>query len=154
MGVTGVPSPRSLLTAGFGVLLLVTIVRASPAPIRADQAKPRTTRDKVYSKEQAAAGEKQYLKLCAHCHDPEKVPTGKKPGPPLSGDKFFDKWADHTLGDLQDTIQSTMPNDGSAVLNERETADVIAYMLKVMGFPDGPSPLAGGAASKDIVIVR
>jgi mono/diheme cytochrome c family protein len=115
---------------------------------------PKTTKDKVYSTEQAARGEKQYAAVCASCHDPAKVPAGKKPAPPLVGEKFLDKWQSRTLGELLTNIQTTMPNDGSAVLSEAETADVVAYMLKANGFPDGPAALKYGAPSKDIVIVK
>lgn len=115
---------------------------------------PRTTRDKVYSKAQADRGEKQYAQVCASCHDPAKVPAGKKPGPPVVGDKFLDKWKDRSLGELLETIETTMPNDGSAVLTADDTADLVAYILQANGFPDGPSPLKSGAAAKDIVIVK
>ena len=109
---------------------------------------PKTTRDKVYS------NAKQYAQVCASCHDPAKVPAGKKPGPPVVGDKFLDKWKDRTLGELLENIETTMPNDGSAVLTADDTADLVAYLLQANGFPDGPSPLKSGAASKDIVIVK
>ena len=114
----------------------------------------KTTRDKVYSKTQAERGGKQYAQVCASCHDPAKVPAGKKPGPPLVGDKFLDKWKDRSLGELLENIETTMPNDGSAVLTADDTADLVAYILQANGFPDGPSPLKSGAASKDIVIVK
>lgn len=117
-----------------------------------DQAK-RTSRDRVFSKAQATRGAETYAKICASCHDPAKVPAGKKAGPVLVGDKFFEEWKDRTLGGLLETTLLTMPNDGSAVLTEEQTADVIAYVLQANGLPDGPADLtyAGGA---DIVIVK
>lgn len=139
------------LKAAGALLIGVLAVRAAvPA---AAQTPPRvTTRDKVYSKEQAARGEKQYNAVCASCHDPARVPEGKKPGPPLVGEKFLDKWQDRTLGELLTTIVTTMPNDGSAFLSDAESADVVAYLLQANGFPDGPSPFK--PSDKEIVIVR
>ena len=126
--------------------LTVTTARAS-----FDQ---KTTKDKIYTKEQAARGEKQYATACATCHDPAKVPAGKKPGPELVGETFLTKWDGRTLGELQDQILTTMPNDGSAVLTEDQTADLVAYILQANKFPDGTAELKYGASSKDVVIKR
>lgn len=118
------------------------------------QGAARTVRDRVYAKAQADRGAKQYGQICASCHDPAKVPAGKRPAPPVVGDEFLDKWQDRTLGEFSTTIQTTMPNDGSVVLTDDETIDLVAYLLQANSFPDGPAPLRMGASSKDIVIVR
>jgi mono/diheme cytochrome c family protein len=149
VGRSWVLDPRSwvLLAA-----ILVSIVAARTIGAQSAQ---KTVRDKVYSKDQAARGEKQYAGLCANCHDPAKPPPpGKKAGPPLIGDKFLTNWDGRTLGELLTNIQTTMPNDGSAVLSDEETADVVAYVLKANGFPDGPTALKSGASSQDVVIVK
>jgi cytochrome c len=114
----------------------------------------RTTMDKVYTKDQAAKGEAQYLKVCASCHDPAKVPAGKKPAPPLSGEKFLDKWKDKSLVELITLIATTMPDDASVVLTDDEAADQVAYILKMNNFPDGPARLPSGEGAKDIIIVK
>jgi cytochrome c len=114
----------------------------------------RTTMDKVYTKDQAAKGEAQYLKVCASCHDPAKVPAGKKPAPALVGAKFFDKWTDKSLAELITLIATTMPDDASVVLTDDEAADQVAYILKMNNFPDGPARLSSGDAAKDIIIVK
>lgn len=137
-------------------LKLVVVLVAGAAVFAAGQssgAKPQTTRDKVYSKAQAARGAATFAKLCASCHDPANVPAPKDPGPELVGDKFVGEWLDRTLGSLMETTLLTMPNDGSAVLSESETADVIAHILQANGYPDGPSDLTYDAG-KDIVIVK
>jgi mono/diheme cytochrome c family protein len=114
----------------------------------------KTTQDKVYSKAQAARGEKQYATVCASCHDPAKVAAGKKPAPELVGDKFLSTWDGRTLGDLLDQILTTMPDDASVVLTEDQTADLVAYILQANKFPDGTADLKYGASSKDIVIKK
>ena len=135
--------------------LLVLVGAASiGVVVAAGQAAQRTVRDRVYTKEQAVRGGKQYAAICASCHDPTKVPAGKRPAPPVVGERFLVKWQDRTLGEFSTIIQTTMPNDGSVVLSDNETADVVAYLLQANGFPDGPSPLQLGATSKDIVIVK
>jgi len=150
MGVRG-RGHRGLLVvcllAGAAIL-----VRASDA---SNQTPPRTTRDKVYSKEQAARGAAQFAKVCAACHDPSKAIADKMPGPPLVGEKskFLENWKDRTLGEMFTTILTTMPNDGSAVLTESQAVDLIAHILQANGFPDG-ADLKYDAAGKAIVIVK
>lgn len=126
---------------------------ALPAAIVVRAAPQKTTRDQVYSKDQAASGEKQYAQLCASCHDPAKVPPGKKPGPVLVGDVFLTKWNGKTLGDLLTNIETTMPNDGSAVLDDDQTAELVAYILQANGFPPGTAPLTNTDPARSVVIV-
>jgi mono/diheme cytochrome c family protein len=114
----------------------------------------KTTRDKLYSKEQATRGGEQYVKYCEKCHTPEKVAEGKKPGPPIVGPKFLDTWADRPLGELFNTILTTMPSDGSTVLTADQALDAVAYILQANGFPDGPAPLKNDDAMKTAVIVK
>jgi mono/diheme cytochrome c family protein len=119
-----------------------------------DPASPRTTRDRVYAKDQADRGETQYASLCAKCHDPAKLQPGKKPGPVLVGDAFLAKWEGRTLGELMTGIQTTMPNDGSAFLSMEESVDLVAYLVRANGFPDGPAPLGHDDASREILIAK
>ena len=114
----------------------------------------KTTRDKLYTKEQAARGETLYVKHCERCHNPAKVPEGKKPGPPTIGAKFLETWADRTLGELFSTLYTTMPSDGTATLSVEESLDATAYLLKANGFPEGTTPLKNDDAMKNAVIVK
>lgn len=116
------------------------------------QTAPRTSRDRVYLQDQAERGAAQYAKLCAACHDADKVPDGKKAEAPLVGEKFVAEWQGRTLGELLTTILLTMPNDGSATLSESETEDIVAYILRANGYPAGAALKYG--AGKDIVIVK
>jgi len=114
----------------------------------------KTVKDKVYTKEQAERGATLSAKHCDRCHDPAKVPEGKKPGPPTVGPKFLDAWQDKTLGELFGTIFTQMPSDGSTTLTADETLDAIAHILKANGFPEGTAPLKNDDAMKSIVIVK
>jgi mono/diheme cytochrome c family protein len=135
------------VTFALATALLSAVAVRATAP-------QKTTQDKVYTKAQAARGEKQYTTVCATCHDPAKVPAGKKPAPELVGEKFLSTWDGRTLGELQDQILTTMPNDGSVVLTEDQTADLVAYILQSNKQPDGAADLKYGASSKDIVIKK
>jgi mono/diheme cytochrome c family protein len=138
--------PR-LVTFVLTAALLSGVAARAAAP-------QKSTQDKIYTKAQAARGEKQYTTVCATCHDPAKVAAGKKPAPELIGDKFLSTWDGRTLGELQDQILTTMPNDGSVVLTEDQTADLVAYILQANKQPDGTADLKYGTSSKDIVIKK
>ena len=114
----------------------------------------KTTKDGLYTKEQADRGAQLYVKHCERCHTPEKVPEGKKPGPPVSGDKFIDTWRDRTVGELFDTILNTMPSDGTATLTPDQALDSTAHILKANGFPEGKAPMKNDDAMKTAVIVK
>jgi mono/diheme cytochrome c family protein len=114
----------------------------------------RTVRDKIYTKEQAARGAELYGTYCDKCHDPAKLPEGKKPPPPIVGDKFKENWQDKTLGELYTTVLTTMPSDASTVLTPEQTLDLLAHLLKLNEYPEGTAPLKNDDATKAIVIVR
>jgi mono/diheme cytochrome c family protein len=120
---------------------------------RAGEEPQKTSRDKVYSKAQADRGSKTFAKVCAACHDPAKLDPKKEKGPELIGEKFIEQWSGKPLSEVMEITLLTMPNDGSAVLSEDETADVIAYILQANGHPEGEADLKY-AAGKDIVIAK
>jgi len=114
----------------------------------------KTVKDKVYTKEQATKAAEQFEKFCAKCHIKEKVPEGKKPGPPLTGEEFMANWEDRTLAELLENIYTTMPNDGATTLTKEETADLAALILQMNKYPDGTEPLKYDDSAKAITIVK
>ena len=139
------------LAAAIGARAIAATPAAFFTP--AQTASPqKTTKDKVFTKEQANRGADLYAKSCDRCHDPAKVPAGKKPGPPTIGAKFVENWQDKTLGELYTTIFTTMPGDGVLILTSDQTLDLIAYMLQANGFPAGETALKYDDAMKAIVI--
>jgi cytochrome c len=147
---------RSLTAAGAALLLSTAIAVASAdsrRPVRVVNGQ-KTTKDGVYTKAQADKVAETYGKVCATCHDPAKVPEGKKPAPGLVGDVFFDNWQDRTLGELMTTIRLTMPNDGSMTLTADEAADLTAYILQMNKLPEGKEPLKNDDVGKKTVITK
>jgi len=128
-------------------------IAATPsASLMQTPAPQKTTKDKIFTKEQATRGAELYGKSCDRCHDPAKVAPGKKPAPPTIGAKFLESWQDKTLGELYGTIFNTMPGDGLLILTEDQTLDLMAYMLQANGFPAGETPLKNDDAMKAVVI--
>jgi mono/diheme cytochrome c family protein len=146
MGVKAGLAAALLLCAAFGARLAAGgDATAGPGQ--------QTTRDKVYAKAQATRGAELYARHCDRCHDPAKVPEGKKPGPPTVGPKFIETWMDRTVGELFGSILNTMPSDGSLFLTPDQTLDLVAHLLQINGFPDGSSPLKNDEAMKATIIV-
>lgn len=146
MGVKG----RAAALALFGAVFATKVLAGAGGVFPPQQ----TTRDKVFLKAQATRGADLYVKHCERCHDPAKVPAGKKPGPPTVGPRFIETWQDRTLGELFGSIMNTMPSDGSITLTADQTLDVLAYMLQANGFPDGPAALKNDDAMKATVIAK
>jgi mono/diheme cytochrome c family protein len=100
----------------------------------------KTTWNGVYSGEQAAEGEAIYLERCAGCHQPDL--SGGDDAPQLAGALFGVKWNDRTLAELFDRMRRTMPKDEPGSLTAAECAQLIAYLLRRNGFPEGASALS------------
>ena len=145
-----------LVAAGLVLAAAVGVrpLNGAAPSIAPHQDQKKTTRDGIYAKEQAARGAEIYVKHCQRCHDLDKVPEGKKPGPRVVGDEFFKVWQDRTLGELFGIILNTMPSDGTAFLDEPQTLDVLARLLQMNGFPEGEAPLKYDDGMKAVVIVK
>ena len=133
MGVRKSPSQYVGRTGFWSALALLVAAVALQAQT------PSTVKDKVYTKEQAARGEKVFTTSCAKCHKLEGPET--KDGPPLGGDVFLTKWDGKPLFDVAFGIKLNMPPDGSVILDDAQTADVVAFILKSNGFVDGTKVL-------------
>jgi mono/diheme cytochrome c family protein len=127
-------------------ILLVSIALNGRAQV------PATVKDKVYTTEQAERGEKSFKQVCAKCHLFDGPVT--KDGPPLGGDVFITKWDGKSVFEMAVGIRLNMPPDGSVILEDNETADLVAYILKANGFPDGDKPLKADVSAKSLIFVK
>ena len=93
----------------------------------------------VYTAEQATRGASVYAARCGACHGVSLNGTGEAPG--LVGGEFVSHWDTLTVGDLFDRVRTTMPQNAPQTLTRDEYADVLAYLLKYNGFPEGDKPL-------------
>jgi mono/diheme cytochrome c family protein len=103
----------------------------------------------IYSEEQAVRGRDLYAGHCASCHG---VKLEGASSMPLSGATFEERWADekHSVDDLFYIVRTLMPYGRPATLSKQEYIDIIAYLLKMNGYPGGahalpldPNVLAG-----------
>jgi S-disulfanyl-L-cysteine oxidoreductase SoxD len=122
--------PRGILFSGTLLVFLSGLLDAQAS---------RTVRDGVFTDAQAARGEGLYRQQCATCHG-DKLEGSQ--GPPLTADFFFSRWQAQPLSDLANKIRNTMPADGPGGLAPPQSADLVAHILKVGGFPAGKTELA------------
>lgn len=107
----------------------------------------KTTNDGVYSAAQADKAKADFDKLCASCHA-FAIADRKSPNDTvLGGDAFIAKWTGRPVADLVSVITMTMPNDGSAVVEEPQAIDITAYILQRNGYPAGAAPLTKDTAA-------
>lgn len=103
-----------------------------------------STRDGVYTDEQAARGLAAYKTSCASCHGQSLEGSGAA-NPPLAGSDFTGNWSGQTLNDLFDKIQTMMPADHPGTLSRATNAAIVAYILKMNKLPAGKNELPTNA---------
>ncbi len=124
-------------------LALFVAVTAS-AVLDARQAAPAATSvwNGVFTAEQAARGQAQFMAHCAECHMPD-LSGGE--GPALVGDRFWTTWQESTVHALFDRISKNMPfdDDGklAGTLPRQTYLDVVAHILNSNAFPTGATEL-------------
>lgn len=119
-------------TVCLGLLLSLsqTIVRAQTGS---------STRDGVYTTDQAQQGNTLYDKQCAMCHGAALQGVGQNP--PLAGDDFLANWTGQTMADLYTKIRTTMPATAPGSLKPEETIQLLGYILSANTFPAGKTEL-------------
>ncbi len=128
----------NLRTAGLALVGLTAIGGLGPA-IRAQET-TRSVWDGVYTEAQARRGEALYRQDCASCHG--VTLEGIETAGPLNGARFTANWNGVTVGDMQERVRVSMPNDRPGTLSRQQTADVLAYVFSVNRFPAGKTELA------------
>jgi mono/diheme cytochrome c family protein len=169
------PSPRraAVLAAGGAAGLLAALLlglarleaqtpppaapaaAAAPAAEAAPAAKaaaPRSVWDGVYTKEQAARGQKAYNSLCARCHGDSML--GGEEATPLVGQEFMKNWAAKSVGALLDYTRKEMPSDGPGKLSRQQCADTTAYIFSVNGFPAGAAELPADPEAAGQILIQ
>lgn len=120
--------------AGSRLMMLVACALAMPAASAAGQGAPdsaNSTRNGVYTAEQAATGKSLYAMHCMNCHTAVLH----------TGPEFAAKWEGRPFWDLFSYVRESMPKSEPGSLTPREYARVLAYMLQMNGLPSGTAIL-------------
>ncbi len=99
--------------------------------------------DGVFTTQQSARGESQYLETCERCHLESLAGDDDEDVPPLVGEEFLSEWAEWTVGDLFEFLTTEMPpkRKDRRKLSAENHADILAYVLEQNGFPAGKAEL-------------
>ena len=104
----------------------------------------RSTKDGVYTREQAERGQQVFITLCKSCHTPESHTTPA----------FVSKWEGKPLSELFRYIRDEMPKNEPGSLAIEEYADVLAYILRLNRMPAGTDELPADANQMKTVGVQ
>jgi len=122
----------TLTRALGGALMLAAWSVRAPAQGTTAPAAATSALHGVYSDSQATRGERLYRTHCSSCHTAQNH----------SGPDFQEQWTGRTIHDLFEIIRTTMPLDDPGRLGRQEYADVVAYLLKLNGYPPGSESLS------------
>ena len=131
---------RSLVLA---LILAAAGARAVYAQAADTTAARPSTRDGVYTQAQAQRGEQLLRDVCSACHMDDWFK-----GPFLQG------WSGATVGMLYERIRTTMPQDRPSGLENREYADILAYIFELNGIPAGEEELASRKSELDRILIH
>lgn len=105
---------------------------AQQAPPAQEKEKERTTLSGVYADAQSQGGQKIFDVTCVGgCHN---MASHK-------GIAFKTHWNGRPLWDLYEIIKETMPDDDPGSLSAKDSAALVAYILKLNGLPAGKEEL-------------
>jgi S-disulfanyl-L-cysteine oxidoreductase SoxD len=99
----------------------------------------RSVWDGVYTTDQEKRGAEQYANNCSRCHGQDLLGIGE--AAPLTGPGFLANWDGLTLGDLDERIFRSMPQDKPGTLTREQVADIMTHILSFDGFPAGKTEL-------------
>jgi mono/diheme cytochrome c family protein len=122
---------------GFAVVLVAVSLGALAHEGPAQEAPDiRSTMNGVYSNAQAARGQETYANVCLGCHTPASH----------TGPSFLTVWAGKPLLELFGYLSAEMPKSEPGSLTPQEYTQVITYLLKLNGMPEGPNELPADTA--------
>jgi mono/diheme cytochrome c family protein len=118
----------------------VALALAAAAVLVAAAQEGKSVWDGVYTEEQAKRGEAIYLDRCIRCHGPSYM-GGTDGAQPLIGSTFNGNWNNVPLDQMLDRVRLTMPQDKPASMSRQQTADAIAFLLRINKIPAGKTEL-------------
>ncbi|HTA86164.1 MAG TPA: cytochrome c [Silvibacterium sp.] len=125
------------------VALLQQMLLAQAAPHQV------SIRNGVYTAEEAQRGKAIYQNQCGMCHG--DALEGQGQNSPLAGTVFLNNWTGQTVADLFMKTIVMMPAMDPGTLTPKDTAEVIAYILRANKFPAGKTELPSDPQSLEMI---
>lgn len=136
------------MTRALILALAVSVAAGAMGAIGAVRAigtqETRSVKAGVYTVEQADRGIALFKTKCASCHAPNR----------FTDDLFYTSFAGKPLWEMFDVISDTMPEDDPGGMKPEEYADVIAYLLKLNGFPAGQTDLPTSKEALSAIVME
>lgn len=132
------------LVVGISLSLWIAAVALAAQQVPDAASQRRSIWQGVFTSEQAQRGSASFTTSCVRCHalDPQGVPFR------MSGDAFWNNWADDALDVLYTRVRDNMPANAPNSLDPQVYADIVAFILSVNGVPaGGDAELTPGAVS-------
>jgi mono/diheme cytochrome c family protein len=115
---------------------------AAPAAPAAAAGERRSVLAGVFTSAQATRGQQKYQQSCASCHAVAE----------FSGTTFQRIWNNRPIGDFYEVIATQMPMTAPGSLSPQEYTDIVTYILRLNGYPEGGAELAPDRAVLDRVV--
>ncbi|HEY6508454.1 MAG TPA: cytochrome c [Vicinamibacterales bacterium] len=97
----------------------------------------RSVWDRVYTEAQASRGAALYARHCEQCHGTGLDGDTASEIPGLAFEGFIQRWRGRTADDLLLRMERSMPPTAPGSLTRAQYADLVAYVFKSNGFPQG-----------------
>jgi mono/diheme cytochrome c family protein len=108
---------------------------AASAPAQSTPDSTTTPATATYTASQARRGQNTYQRNCIECHTAAAY----------TGIAFRRAWAGRSPFEIWELIRTTMPQDNPGRLKPSEYADIVAYMLRLNGYPASGEELPADA---------
>jgi hypothetical protein len=115
-------------------ILVAGVIWAGALAATADQG-GKSVNDGIYTEAQADRGAATFKASCTACHEPSR----------FTGDEFLAGWTGKPLHELFAHMSATMPEDNPGSLKPEQYVDVVAYFLRLNGYPAGSAELQSAA---------
>jgi len=132
--VSGGPTTDLRRVIRASILLAILAV---PLGAQTSDTTERSVGSGAYTEAQALLGENVYKATCSSCH----VPSDQ------AGEQFKLNWFGRTVFDYFINLKKTMPDDNPGGLSDDEYTRVVAYILKLNGFPAGTDSLSADSTA-------
>lgn len=119
----------------LSALALVVAASVAQAQTSSD---PRPATAGVYKEAQAASGDSLFQRNCLSCHTPAFH----------ADEQFRMNWIGRTVYELFKLLKTTMPEDNIGGMSDDDYTRVIAYILKLNGFPAGADSLSADSLAQ------
>ena len=114
------------------ILVIAAVAIVATAPEAQAQSDIKAASAGVYKEEQATRGDTVFQRTCLSCHTPLFH----------ADEQFRMNWIGRTVYDLFKLLKTTMPEDNIGGLSDDDYTRVIAYILKLNGYPAGADSLS------------